>query len=534
MALEVNSTEYIYEHSKTASDTMVELALLIFDSNANINFDKKFKEIMEDFIVSIISAPYDKALNEVSRSNGPRQGDSKGDYTKPLIKSKNGIPARYTYSEFVSKLIEKGLAPMNLVPINKEELKAHFNSIKSSKKLIDENTKLLPKNLRQEGITNNQAIKNAENFDKAITLGNSLDKPTKGISVWDFDDTLATTKSNVLYTMPDGTKGKLDASRFAKEGDTFLANGAEFDFSEFSKVMNGAKGPFFNKAVDRNRKFGNKDVYILTARPANSANAIHEFLKGIGLDIPLANITGLASSDPQAKANWVVSKFAEGYNDFYFADDHVGNVAAVGDALSRLDDVRSKVELAKAVKYSKKIRKEYGTILDKLRGGDVIEGNKVFSAEQQIDEVFNWVKSLNIPEKNQAKYKKAALNFVAKSPTNFPVDAEIVGEAMRIAELKKLNVMDFSNPRDIIDKFAGEVKVKRLDPNKEKQFFNKKSLPEGIETFQITTQRRGQQAVRRMLDTHWGEKANPWCVTVQEKTYTEAEKKELKINNGRK
>ena len=99
----------------------------------------------------------------------------------------------------------------------------------------------------------------------------------------------------------------------------------------------------------------------------------------------------------------------------------------------------------------------------------------MFSAEQQIDEVFDWVKSLDIPEKNQAKYKKAALNFVAKSPTNFPVDAEIVGEAIRIAELKKLNVMDFSNPRDIIDKFAGEVKAKRLDPNKEKQFFNKKA-----------------------------------------------------------
>jgi hypothetical protein len=399
---------------------------------------------------------------------------------------------------------------------------------KQSAKLNSEN---LPKNLRVEGQTLEQSLKQAEAFDKAINLGNSLDRPTRGISVWDFDDTLATTKSNVLYTMPDGTKGKLDASRFAKEGDTFLANGAEFDFSEFSKVMSGAKGPFFNKAVDRNRKFGNKDVYILTARPANSANAIHEFLKGIGLDIPLSNITGLASSDPQAKANWVVGKFAEGYNDFYFADDHVGNVAAVGDALSRLDDVRSQVELAKAVKYSKKIRREYSTILNKLRGGDVIEGNKVFSAEQQIDDVFDWVKSLDIPEKNQAKYKKAALNFVAKSPTNFPVDAEIVGEAIRIAELKKLNVMDFSNPRDIIDKFAGEVKAKRLDPNKEKQFFNKKSLPEGVETFQITTQRGGQQAVRRMLDTHWGEKTNPWCVTVQEKTYTEAEKKELKINN---
>ena len=435
-------------------------------------------------------------------------------------------------SEQLNDLLEQkgGLESKRYDVLKNVYAKVNVNYAANELAIAKEINYSLPLNLRQEGISLEESIKRVENFDKAITLGNSLDQPTKGISVWDFDDTLATTKSNVLFTMPDGTKGKLDASRFAKEGDAMLANGAKFDFSEFSKVMNGAKGPFFNKAVDRNRKFGNKDVYILTARPANSANAIHEFLKGIGLDIPLANITGLASSDPQAKANWVVGKFAEGYNDFYFADDHVGNVNAVSTALSALDNVRSNVELAKAAKYSKKIRREYSTILDKLRGGDVIEGNKVFSAEQQIDEVFDWVNSLDIPEKNQAKYKKAALNFVAKSPTNFPVDAEIVGEAMRIAELKKLNVMDFSNPRDIIDKFAGEVKAKRLDPNKEKQFFNKKSLPEGVETFQITTQRRGQQAVRRMINTHWGEKTNPWCVTVQQKSYTSAEVKEMKEN----
>ena len=69
------------------------------------------------------------------------------------------------------------MAPMNVVPITKEEpTRLILSSVKSSRKLIDENTKLLPKNLRQEGITNNQAIKNAENFDKAIALGNSLDQ----------------------------------------------------------------------------------------------------------------------------------------------------------------------------------------------------------------------------------------------------------------------------------------------------------------------------------------------------------------------
>ena len=130
-----------------------------------------------------------------------------------------------------------------------------------------------------------------------------------------------------------------------KKGDRLMTEGAEFDFSEFSKVVNGSKGPFFEKAMARNKKFGNKNVFILTARPANSASAIHEFLKGIGLDIPLENITGLANSLPQAKADWVVGKVAEGYNDFYFADDVTENVKAVDKALKKLP-VKSKAELA--------------------------------------------------------------------------------------------------------------------------------------------------------------------------------------------
>ena len=40
----------------------------------------------------------------------------------------------------------------------------------------------------------------------------------KKIRVFDFDDTLARTKSNVLYTMPDGKEGKLTAEEFAKRG----------------------------------------------------------------------------------------------------------------------------------------------------------------------------------------------------------------------------------------------------------------------------------------------------------------------------
>jgi hypothetical protein len=70
--------------------------------------------------------------------------------------------------------------------------------------------------------------------------GISFSKKPKGASVWDFDDTLARTKSDVLFTSPDGVKGKLSAEEFATQGSELLADGYEFDFSEFNKVTEGA------------------------------------------------------------------------------------------------------------------------------------------------------------------------------------------------------------------------------------------------------------------------------------------------------
>lgn len=186
-------------------------------------------------------------------------------------------------------------------------------------------------------ITKQAAINNAASIKYSQT--------PKGISVFDFDDTLARTKSNVLYVTADGKKGKLNAAQFAARSETMLAQGVEFDFSEFSKVMKGELGPLFSEAQKKEGKYTNKDIFVLTARPANSAKAIHEFLKSEGLNIPLNNITGLGNGSPKAKADWMVSKIAEGYNDFYFADDHMGNVKAVGKAL-KSEGVTGQTELS--------------------------------------------------------------------------------------------------------------------------------------------------------------------------------------------
>ena len=182
--------------------------------------------------------------------------------------------------------------------------------------------------------------------------------------------------------MPDGTTGAIDAATFAKEAGNMEAEGAEWDFSEFSKVMQGSKGPLLDVAKIIADKRGTKDVFVLTARPADAAGPIKEFLESMGLNIPLENITGLGDGTPQAKARWIVDKAANGYNDFYFADDHTGNVKAVKDALSVLD-VKSKVQQAK-IKFSRaaKLSKDFNNIIEGATG---IASEKIYgSAKAQV------------------------------------------------------------------------------------------------------------------------------------------------------
>lgn len=375
-------------------------------------------------------------------------------YWRPYFKNNNRVTITRTATPELSTESQKVLASqtnLNLAKSKEAALLLKTNNISTLG-----NQKLMPKILLSKSESNSEFLKNAEAFDKAITLGNSLDQETRGISVWDFDDTLATTKSSVLYTMPDGTAGKIDAATFAKEGDAMLANGAKFDFSEFSKVVKGAKGPFFEKAMARNKKFGNENVYILTARPANSALAIHEFLKGIGLDIPLANITGLANSDPQAKANWVVNKFAEGYNDFYFADDHIGNVKAVKDVLSQLD-VKSKVQQAR-ISLSTDLSKRFNQIIEEESGiedfkeyQDVKAGKKGAnrgkfkffippSAEDFLGLLYTTLPKGKKGESAMAFYKKHLLDPYGKAITGLRTGRIAIGKDYRALK-KELGIV---------------------------------------------------------------------------------------------
>jgi len=339
---------------------------------------------------------------------------------------------------------------------------------------------------------------------------------------------------------------RLDAEEFAVEGKDILDKGGKFDFEEFNVVTKGEKGPFFQKALDRVKKFGSEHQYVITARPPEAQVPIHEFLKSQGLNIPLENIKGLGNSTGEAKAMWMLEKFSEGYNDMYFADDALGNVKAVREVLNQLD-VKYKIQQAMRgedakieskesvkdidrldapenynnIKYSKSHRSEYEKTISKHRS-DLVKEGKV---SQTIDAMFDFVDGLNVPGNKKRKYEQVTTKWLATSNIKLGEDAYKIQEAVELAEKHKEDIFSYTNPNAIIEKYAGKAKAKPTDPNTVKEFAkgavtNKKH---GITEHVVENTKEGQLAVRKVMDTHFGENSNPWCL---------AQKKDGKLTEG--
>ena len=316
-----------FEHLKSSSQQSLESALLILDGQYSVKGKKGLKEyrgiygLLGDFNM------VDKATGRVNKSDIFR-------FAENLDLAKNIYSVE---SNFKKSLYQEIVDQVGLPEVKKLE------------KLQMDKT-----------------------FDMAVEMARRPNAPKKGLSVFDFDQTLANTKEKIKVTMPDGTTSRIDAAEFARSAEALEGRGAKFDFTEFNNVINAEKGPLADLALKRQDKFGSGDIFILTARPQGSAVAIQKFMKGIGVNIPIKNITGLESGLPQAKADFMVKKAAEGYNDFYFADDAIKNVEAVRRVLNQID-VKSDVQQALA---SRDLNLDFNKILENSSG---IGAEKIYS-----------------------------------------------------------------------------------------------------------------------------------------------------------
>ena len=221
-----------------------------------------------------------------------------------------------------------------------------------------------------------------KNIKEAVDIRNKNSKKikidSKGISVFDFDETVGVSDNFIIATK-NGETRRISSSEWPMVGDELTIQGWKFDFSDFNKVTRGKPGPYFTKMKARVEKFGPKNVFILTARAPESQKAIHDWLISNGINIPIENITGLANSTGQAKAEWMLERFAEGYNDMYFVDDALPNVKAVKDVLKQLD-IKSEVVQAKT-KFSKSASIDFNKIIEESQGTKA--GKVISQAEAQ-------------------------------------------------------------------------------------------------------------------------------------------------------
>ena len=210
----------------------------------------------------------------------------------------------------------------------------------------------------------------SKSTSKAMELGQLTNKDTEavGMSTFDFDETLIIDGKNFITATKGDDVVKITSSQWPLVGDAYASEGYTFDFSDFVNVRGGVDGPLLQKMKNQISKYGVKNVFVLTARPAESATAIQGWLESKGINIPLENITGLGNSSGDAKAQWMLDKFAEGYNDMYFVDDALPNVKAVKNVLDQLD-IKSNVQQAK-IKFSKTASQKLNDMIERKKGID--------------------------------------------------------------------------------------------------------------------------------------------------------------------
>lgn len=158
----------------------------------------------------------------------------------------------------------------------------------------------------------------------------------KKIRIFDFDDTLVKTKSNIYITHKDGKKSTLTPGEYAiyepKEGD-------QFDFSDFEKVKQPQEIKGVTRLLKNIVRVGGSEIVILTARSAYKP--IKDYLSDIGLDKLF--VVALADSDPQKKADWIENRIKAGVTDIFFIDDSHKNVSAVQSLAKKYPNISLKV-----------------------------------------------------------------------------------------------------------------------------------------------------------------------------------------------
>lgn len=116
-----------------------------------------------------------------------------------------------------------------------------------------------------------------------------------------------------------------------------------------------------------------------------------------------------------------------------------------------------------------------------------------------------------------AKARKAALNWLVRGTIQLPDDARKVEQALSYTVRAKgkanTDPMAYASPVAMMEALHEfRPKAKPIDPDKVPELSDRRDMGHGVVTYLVQDDRAGQEAMRRVINTHWGEDANPWCL----------------------
>lgn len=391
----------VEEHTSPATDFAFELWDLANEGKLN---KSSIKKAMESYIQGSLPKIFDNLL----KGEGFNYVDAiPEEYKSQVFKGEIPVWIRYindkvNAQKYMLNGVEyTGVNPNVIVLAAGKTLAQQFGLGVPSKQYFNQDVISIQQELLKDVFTNKISVGEASNKLKVALVGVSMlkelkqnrdinksisesiskvrpvlqyTKSSRGMSTFDFDETLIIDGENFVTATKGSNVVRIPSDKWPIDGPTYARDGYTFDFSDFVNVRGGKEGPLLQKMRNQIKKYGSDNVFVLTARMQEAAEPIHEWLKSQGINIPLENITGLGKSEGDAKAQWFIDKYAEGYNDMYFVDDALPNVEAVQHVFNQLD-VKGKSVQAR-VKFSKSMSSEFNKMIERKKG---VGAKKVFS-----------------------------------------------------------------------------------------------------------------------------------------------------------
>jgi len=342
----ITGARFEYEHAMPATSAYL---YLLDAALSNADFNTAYDLVVDNYKLIALDKAMDKKLTAVGLQRRMPVGWD-------LIE--NNWWDRY-FNKTVSK-IDGGIDPASIISLDGKSFDQTYNVNVEGAAAIT-----LPV---EDKASISESISNVRPVLK-------YSKDSRGMSTFDFDETLIIDGENFVTATKDGDVVKIPSDKWPIDGPKLAEEGYSFDFSDFANVRGGKEGPLLQKMKNQIKKYGPSNVFVLTARQQEAAEPIHKWLKSQGINIPLENITGLGKSEGDAKAQWFIDKYAEGYNDMYFVDDALPNVKAVKHVFDQLD-VKGKSVQAR-LQFSKEMSSEFNKMIERKKD---VGAEKVFSS----------------------------------------------------------------------------------------------------------------------------------------------------------